>query len=216
MDAIIIVLVIGVVVGGVFLVLHLREKKRTEEISVVAAEMDLPFYAQGDASLISELSNFPLFSEGRSKKIKNMLHGETSDVEVGVFDYRYTIHSGKHNHVYKQTVAFIRSPQLDCSEFALRPENLFDKIGGVFGFQDIDFESRPRFSSSYLLRGNSEYRIRTLFTDTVLAFFENEPGFSVEGYGQQIIFYRASKRVKPEDIRSFFEEAFRAYTLFKD
>jgi len=43
MGAIILVLVIGVVVGGVFLVLHLREKKRTEEIRVVAAEMDLPF-----------------------------------------------------------------------------------------------------------------------------------------------------------------------------
>ncbi len=211
-----VVFIIGAIVGGVFLVLHLREKKRTEEIRVVAAEMDLPFYAQGDASLMSELSNFPLFSEGRSKKIKNMLHGETSDVEVGVFDYRYTIQSGKHSHVYKQTVAFIRSPQLDCSEFALRPESLFDRIGGVIGFQDIDFESHPRFSNSYLLRGSSEYRIRKLFTDEVLAFFENKPGLSVEGNGQRIIFYRAAKRVKPEEIRSFFEEGFRVYTLFKD
>jgi hypothetical protein len=140
------VLVIGAVVGGIVLVLYLQEKKRTEAMSVVAAEMGLPFYAQGDASLIHELANFPLFSEGRSKKIKNMLHGETSDVEVGVFDYQYTIRSGKHSHTYKQTVAYFRSPELDCSEFALRPEKLFDKIGGVLGFQDIDFESHPRFS----------------------------------------------------------------------
>ncbi len=210
------VLVIGAFVGGIFLVLYVWEKKRTEKMRLVAAEMGLPFYAQGDASLISELSNFPLSSEGNSKKIKNMLHGETRDVEVGVFDYRYTIWTGKNRSVYKQTVAYFRSPKLECSEFALRPENLFDKIGGVFGFQDIDFESHPGFSSSYLLRGSSEYGIRTLFTDTVLAFFENEPGFSVEGYGQQIIFYRAAKRVTPDDIRSFFEEAFRAYTLFKN
>ena len=215
MDAIIIVLVIGVVVGGVFLVLHLREKKRTEEISVVAAEMDLPFYAQGDASLISELSNFPLFSGRRSKKMKNMLHGVTSDVEVGVFDYQYTS-GGKRRHIYKQTVAYIRSPELNCSEFALRPENLFDRIGGVLGFQDIDFESHPRFSSSYLIRGSTEYGVRRLFTDEVLEFFENEPGLSVEGYGQRIIFYRAAKRVEPEEIQSFFEKMFRVYTLFKD
>ncbi len=209
------VLIFGAVVGGIFLVLYLREKKRTEAMRVVAAEIGLPFYAQGDASLIHELSHFPLFSEGRSKKIKNMLHGETSDVEVGVFDYRYTVQSGKHSHTYKQTVAYFRSPELDCSEFALRPESLFNKIGRVFGFQDIDFESHPRFSSSYLLRGGSEYRIRKLFTDEVLAFFENEPGLSVEGCSQRIIIYRAAKRVKPEEIRSFFEEMFRVYTLFK-
>jgi hypothetical protein len=85
----------------------------------------------------------------------------------------------------------------------------------VFGFQDIDFESHPRFSSSYLLRGSSEYKIRKLFTDEVLAFFENEPGLSVEGCSQQIIIYRAAKREKPEEMRSFFEEMFRVYSLFK-
>jgi hypothetical protein len=216
MGAIVSVLIFGAVVGGIILVSYLWDKKRTEKMSLVAAEMGLPFYAQGDASLISELSNFPLFSEGSSKKIKNMLHGMTSDVEVGVFDYRYTTWTGKHRHVYKQTVAYFQSPELDCSEFALRPENLFDKIGGVFGFQDIDFESHPRFSDSYLLRGNSEVKIRRLFNDEVLAFFERQTALSVEGSGQRLIFYRASERVEPEKVRSFLEEGFSVFTFFKD
>ena len=215
MNMLAIILVIGAVIGGIFVVSHLQDKKRTEKLRQVADEMGLPFYPQGDDSLIGQLSNFPLFSEGRSKKIKNMLHGETSEVEVGIFDFRYTTGSGKSSHTHKQSVAYFRSPDLDFPDFALRPEHLFHRIGGVFGYQDIDFESHPRFSKSYLLRGNSEHKIRQLFNDEILAFFERQTGLSVEGNGERLIFYRASKRVKPEEVRSFFEEGFRVFALLK-
>ena len=172
MNMLAIILVIGAVIGGVIWVSHLQDKKRTEKLRQIADEMGLPFYPQGNDSLISELSNFPLFSEGRSKKIKNMLHGETSEVEVGIFDFRYTTGSDKSSHTHKQSVAYFRSPELDYPDFALRPEHLFHRIGGVFGYQDIDFESHPRFSKSYLLRGNSEHKIRLLFNDEILAFFD--------------------------------------------
>lgn len=208
-------LFIALVAGGIFLGLYVWEKQRTEKMRLAAAEMDLPFYAVGESSLLGDFLGFPLFSTGSARKIKNVLYGKTSDVEVALFDYQYTI-GGKHRRTYKQTVASIRSPQLDSPEFALRPENLFDKIGGVVGYQDIDFESHPRFSDRYILRGSGEYGIRRLFRDEILAFFESQPGLSVEAYGQRIVFYREAKRVQPENIRSFFEEAFRVYTLFKD
>jgi hypothetical protein len=43
--------------------------------------------------------------------------------------------------------------------FALRPEKAWHKIGSWFGHQDIDFDSHPRFSSTYLLRGGDESAI---------------------------------------------------------
>ena len=215
MGTLTIIFIIGAVIGGIILISHLQDKKRTEKLRQVADEMGLPFYPQGNDSLIGELSNFPLFSQGRSKKIKNMLHGETSEVEVGIFDFRYTTGGGKSSHTYRQTVAYFRSTDLNCPDFALRPEHLFHRIGGVFGYQDIDFESHPLFSKSYLLRGNSEHKIRNLFNEEALAFFEHQSGLSVEGNGERLIFYRASKRVEPGEIRSFFKEGFRVYGLFK-
>ena len=206
---------VAVIVGGIFLGMYLWEKKRTEKMSLAAAEMGMPFYAKGDDALIGELANFQLFKQGRSKKTKNMLHGESSNVEVGVFDYQYTVGSGKNSRRYKQTVAYFQSAALDCPDFALRPENFFHKIGNLFGYQDIDFESHPKFSSSYILRGTSDYHIRKDFTDAILSFFEDQPGLCVEGQGRRLIFYRSSKRIKPEAVRSFLNEGFQVYGLFK-
>jgi carbonic anhydrase len=158
---------------------------------------------------------FQLFKQGRSKKIKNMLHGESSDVEVGIFDYQYTVGTGKNFRRYKQTVVYFQSAAIDCPDFALRPKNFFHKNGNLFGYQDIDFESHLKFSSSYILRGTSEYRIRKVFTETLLSFFEGQPGLCVEGQGSRLIFYRTSKRIKPEDVRSFLNEGFQVYRLFK-
>ena len=56
---------------------------------------------------------------------------------------------------------------------------------------------------------------RNDFNEEVLTFFEHQSGLSVEGNGQRLIFYRASKRVKPKEIRSFFKEGFRVVGLFK-
>jgi hypothetical protein len=83
------------------------------------------------------------------------------------------------------------------------------------GYQDIDFESRPDFSKAFLLRGSDEARIREVFDDEVLEFFEGTTGVCVEGGGEQLIYYRGSKKVEPANIRSFMDEGFKVYLLFR-
>ena len=144
-----------------------------------------------------------------------MLHGVTEHVDVAIFGYEYMTRVGQHTSTAKQNVIYFRSPALNLPEFALRPENLFDKIGDVFGGQDIDFESHPKFSKSYSLRGSDEQKVRETFTDEVLSFFENQTGISTEGGGDQLIFYRAGKRIDPDQVSSFKQEGFRVFELFK-
>lgn len=201
------------VIGGIALSYFL-ERRRTENMKLAAADLGLAFHPTGDPDLVAELADLHLFSQGRAKKIKNMLHGETGAVDVAVFDFQYTTGSGKHQHTSHQTVAYFRSPSLDLPQFVLRPENLFHRIGAVFGYQDINFESHPRFSSQSLLRGTSELQLRRLFTDEILSFYESQKGLSTEASGRRLIFYRAGKRVSPDQLRSFFEEAFNVYALF--
>ena len=92
---------------------------------------------------------------------------------------------------------------------------MFHKIGQAFGFQDIDCDSHPDFSKQYLLRGPDEPAIRALFTSEVLAAFESLHRVSVEASGDRLIFYRARKRIDPDDIQSFMEERFRVFELFR-
>ncbi len=191
------------------------EKKRTGQFQQIAEELGLPFFPEGDDSLLDGLGHFYLFSQGRSKKIKNMLHGEANDVELAIFDYRYTIGSGKRSHRHKQSVIYFRSPKLSLPRFAVRPEGFFHKIGSIFGYQDIDFETNPRFSAEYLLRGDDESGIRELFSDELLTFFESQEEISVEGGGDQLVFYHQDKRIKPDAAREFMEEGFQVFAHFR-
>lgn len=193
----------------------LAAKRRTERFKQAAEQLKLPFFPEGDDLLIGRLNQFHLFSRGRSKKIINMLHGESNGVELAIFDYRYTIGHGKNARTHCQSVIFFRSPMLSLTPFEMRPETIFHKIGGLFGQKDIDFESHPRFSKKYLLRGEDEARVRRLFTPPVLSFVESQKEICVEGGGDQLVFYRQSVKIKPETTREFMQDGLQIFALFR-
>jgi len=90
----------------------------------------------------------------------------------------------------------------------LRPEGLMHKIGSLFGYQDIDFDSHPNFSKHYLLRGSDEEAIRELFDDDLLSFFETQEKVCVEADGHDLIIYRQRKRIEPDTVQEFLREGF--------
>ena len=198
-----------------------REKERTAQFKQIADRMGLLFYPKGDATFLENLSHLHLFSQGHSKKVSNLLRGVsgqlggTDQAEVRIFVYRYVTGGGQHSRSVRQTVIAFRSPELHLPQFALRPENLFHKIGAAFGYQNIDFDAHPKFSKKYLLRGNDEQKIREVFTRQLLAFFETEEGVSVEADGGRLIFYRRGKRIRPEDVGPFMEQGLRVLRLFR-
>ena len=206
---------IAVLIGLIIYLAHRAEMKRTEAFQQVAQDLGLPFLPTGDASLIDQLGCLHLFSRGHSKKIRNMLRGDTEDVELAILDYRYTTGHGKNAHTFRQSVVAFRSPSLELPTFALRPEGLFHKIGGVFGYKDIDFTTHPRFSKAYLLRGDDEAAVRNLFNRELLRFFETQEKVCVEGGGDQLVFYRQSKRIKPDEVEQFMQEGVGIYALFR-
>jgi hypothetical protein len=202
-----------VIVGAV--VSAAKEKKRTETLASVAGQLGLTFFPEGNPGLVEELAALDLFSRGRSRKTANLIHGAADETTVAIVDYRYTTGSGKHSHTWRQTVVCFHSQKLALPFFALRPARLFDRLGGLFGKQDINFESHPRFSQTFRLRGQPEEHVRRHFTPAVLEFFEARPDVSVEGNAYRMVYYRAGRRPKPEDVPALFKEAFAAFTLLR-
>jgi hypothetical protein len=174
------------------------EAKRRETLRGIAAQLGLQFADTDETGLRSGFSGFNLFSHGRNQMIRNIAYGRLEDVEVMVFEYSYVTGSGKNRQTHHQTVGFFQSDGLSLPEFVARPENLFHKIGQVFGYQDIDLPLHPEFSSRYILRGVNEGAIRDFFTSGVARFFEANPGLSVEAKFDRFILYRPGKRLKPE------------------
>jgi hypothetical protein len=72
-------------------------------------------------------------------------------------------------------------------------------------------ETHPSFSKKYLLRGEDESRIRELFNDDVLNFFETQNTVSVQADGGQFVIYRPKKCIKPDELRQFMDEGLRFF-----
>jgi len=194
------------------------ERQRTEEVASVAATMGFAFDAESrkpaEAGMLPAMAGFALFRHGGAPRVRNVMRMRVIDGEDLVFDYRYTVSTGKSSHTVEQTVAAFHRPGTTRPAFSLSPEHVFSKLGHLFGGQDIDFDSNDAFSSAYVLKGEDEDAIRRLFERQAVIYFADRPGWSAEARGEWLVIYGASKRPKPEDLREWIEEVRRAARVF--
>lgn len=203
--------IVGVValVGGLIYFVKEMEKKRTEAMRLACQAMGFAFEEKGDLDRLRFFGDLPLFDRGRSKHARNVMTGRTADRDVVLFDYRYTTGSGKNSHTWVQTVALYPNGASGLPNFDLTPENVFHKIGQAFGYQDIDFEQSPEFSSRYLLRGEDEMAIRSAFTADAIAFLAQNHGWHVEIRGGHVCVYRSGRECKPPEAPAYLADTLR-------
>lgn len=206
-------LLVAMVGVGFLIVSQHQEKQREEQMQAAAERMGFSF-SEGTLHLRDWLGHFRLFSQGHSRQVRNVMHREIHDIAATLFDYRYRTSSGKHHQTHQQTVLLLETERLQLPQFSLRPEGMFHKLAGALGYQDIDFETHPVFSENYLLRGDDEAKIRALFSRRVLSYYAQHTGLSTEGEAQQLIYYRAGRRVDPGRMEGFLEEGLEALKLF--
>ena len=210
-----------IIIGGVlsligitFFLVYLYEKKRSEAIRDIAMRIGFSFTKKVEKSFLMSLPEFVTFKKGHSRKVSNLMKGSKNGVSWSIFDYRYTVGGGKNSHTYNQTVAFA-SLNINLPNFSLTKENFFHKIGNIFGYKDIDFDNFPDFSKNYFLKGEDEQSIRSIFTPELLNYFQNNPTIlNVEANKNYLLYYKLSKRSKPEELISFIAEAAKIVRLF--
>jgi hypothetical protein len=216
MIAIPVILGVLLLIGGlIWWTFHLA-KKRREGFMEVADSMGLTFHPEGSHELLSKLGDFKLFNQGRARKMKNLIQGDSGEVSIAIFDYQYTTGSGKQTRTHNQTIVALQSSQLNPPDFTMRPEGFFDKIGSALGFQDIDFESHPAFSKSFVLQSSNEPAIRQYFTPSLLEFFESKPGISVEAQFGKMFFYRSGRCIKPAQAKDHLAQAYEVFGVMVD
>ena len=202
-------------IAGIVVATNRAARRRREGMSKAARHLRLDFAERGSASLVAELSQYQLFSQGHRKRIRNICSGRPAEISTRLFDYQYTVGGGQHSNTWRQTVAVFESPHLNLPPFYARPEHFFHRVAEKFGKQDIDFEQDEEFSKKYLLRGDDEAAIRRVFTNAVRSHLANLDKTTVEGRGHQLLFYRQGKRVSPDALDDFLKEAVHVFALFK-
>jgi hypothetical protein len=191
-----------------------QEKERRNAFAHAAVRLGMQFELRADA-LIEEYGVLPLFSQGHSRHVANVLRGGGGDRPAAVFDYQYTTGGGQRSTTSRQTVAVFTLAGLPLPSFTMEPEGALQKLGELFGYRDVDFEHQPGFSEVYFLRGQDEPAMRQLFQPALLAHLQQMPGWHIEGHEDRLAVYRAGRRVKPEGLFEFVEETARVAQIFR-
>lgn len=198
----------GALIGLVVFAAQRSAAKRRAALEAIALQSGWSFAADKVGSAALGAGPLPLLSQGRAQRASNVIRLPGATPAVAIFDYQYTVGAGQHQSTVVQTVAHVRSPRLALPPFTLAAENIFHKVGGALGYHDIDFDSSPEFSKKYLLRSKqAEDRVRDLFTPSLRAYFEQRAPVTVEGHDQELLVYKSGRRVKPEDMPAFVEDA---------
>ena len=190
--------------------------KRVTELKEFAAQGKFT-WSERDASWASPYTgHFRFFTHGYNPRFQDFLQRTTGDRSVCVFQFSYITGSGKSRTSHIQSVVLIVSSKMNLPSFLLEPENILLKIGEIIGGGDIDFTESPAFSSKYLLKGSDLERITMLFSPEVRAFFEQNPGWSVEGMGDSLIAYRQGRLWPVREITQLLHYGERIAGMFKE
>ena len=126
-----------------------RAKARREALATLAADLGCTFDPSNDGSHDDRYDMFSLFSRGHSRAAMNtiqgtvQLGGEPCGCRFGDYTYTETSGSGKNRRstTYRVSYLLAHLPYLNAPGLSIRREHVFDKIGSMLGFDDIDFES---------------------------------------------------------------------------
>jgi hypothetical protein len=223
LDWIIPVVLVVIVVPVALYVAYIRSWKRAQGLRQVAAQLGLTFDLAPPGVPHPDLADLPLFKSAPQSRVRFLLHGTHAGGEVYVFDYAYWAHSGSKVTRQQTVVAFPVRPAT-LPEFQLRPQRVLDRAVTALGGQDINFDDDPLFSEQFVLKGEDEAAVRTLFgprlrrtlMSSVDLAREGDRGLCVEGGGGWVIIYYTRQRIAPEHIPRFLDEARSLCAAFGD
>lgn len=140
---------------------HKKAKERREALMALCAQRGWRFEPDSDYQHDDRFRHFSVFRSGSSRYAFNSLFGgldidgAAQPLKAGDFHYetKSTDSKGKtttHHHYFSYLVVDLPYPGVP--DLAIRPEGVFDKLSGFFGFDDIDFESKE-FSDKFHVKG---------------------------------------------------------------
>lgn len=161
--AILVILVVGGLVIAAAIHAHKQAEARRDALAGLARELGFSFDPSKDADHDDQYAHFEIFRRGHSRSAYNTLTGAIDPsgdeglpplpIKMGDFTYKITTSNGKTTttRTYNFSYLILHLPYSSVPDLLIRPEGIFDKLAGAFGFDDIDFESEE-FSRKFCVK----------------------------------------------------------------
>lgn len=186
----------------------ITNKKYGEEYSArlqaFAIQHGYSFSPIDNGEQLARLSKFELFLEGQAHRITNILFIGIDSGILNIFQDSYWIRL----NLVRHTVGIIHSRKLNLPEFLLEPNWILP-----IDHSGADIVSSLDFLSEYTLRGTDTARLRCLFDDELVSFFEKNHGLRVEGFENNLLVQRSKKLLEVEELPAFLDLCQEVYQL---
>lgn len=149
-----------------------------------------------------QLSNFESFKNRTINYTLNTAKGHYKMFfEWETCDITFNKNSVFLNQGQHTSIAILHLP-FNAPTFVLQTESLADRLGMVLSLResDINFESHPKFSSLFLLRGTDEPAVRRFFGTQLLNFLTENPGYQLESNGTMLLIMRDMRFASPSEM----------------
>ena len=192
MEALWIVLVVLLVIGGIALSFHLKAKRR-QELQLFGTSHGLQFSPSDPFHLLSW--PFSLFRKGDGRGVENVLWGQWEGKEpITAFDYWYYTEStdskGSTSRSYKRFSCAIIEVPAAFPHLEIGRENVLTRMADRMGMEDIEFES-PEFNRRYNVKARERKFAYEVLDGRMLDWMVRfDQGLGFEVVGNRILAYR--------------------------
>ena len=148
--------------------------KRQKSLQNIGAELNWE-YVPLQKEEITELNNFGYFKTRQINKVSNII----SNNRCSLFDIEFSEGEMIAKQVIRASMFYINIDK-EIPEFTLDKEGVFEYIYHFTGFKDIEIENHQDFSKRFYLSGKNQEKIKEVFTDELILFFESNPYYHIE------------------------------------
>lgn len=162
-----------------------------------------------DTSFDETFAHFAAFRSGHSRAAFNTVRGSVElnrhphGVVAGDFLYKTTSTDSKgrtRTTTHRLSYLVVRTPYAAMPEVVIRREHFFDKVAGLVGFDDIDFED-AEFSKRFHVKCKDRRFAYDLCSPRVIEYLKGALPHTptIELDRGEVLFLRGGGRWKPED-----------------
>ncbi|MBX7244466.1 MAG: DUF3137 domain-containing protein [Candidatus Sumerlaeaceae bacterium] len=190
-----------VLVVGSMILSRIQARKRQEALAAFAGRNGLAFDPETYRDFRDRWPDFKCLSQGENRYAYNVLSGPWRNRPLTGFDYHYetttTDSKGEQQTHHHHFSAVVISSSVPLRPLTIRAENVFDKVAGFFGKEDINFESAEFNRKFFVSSTDRRWAYDVLHTRT-MEFLMASPRFAIQFSGDCVMAWKDST-FKPED-----------------
>jgi len=174
---------------------------RQENLEAISSDYELVYSAEKNKDTMF-LNLFLFFKVKQINHIYNELTDKSKSFKL--FDIEFSEGEFIAKEVIRTSMLHIVL-NTSIPVFTLDRESLIDKVYALAGFSDINFEHHQDFSKRFHLVGEDKEKIKTLFNDDLIHFFESNPYYHIESNGNNLLIFSKQRLASTKEIKALLD-----------